>query len=149
MLGELLLNWTGKVLAALAIFVVGRMLAHWASRWLVATMQRVGVDRTLARFFGNLAVATSYEDSIGDAKALIADVLRADKRVLAKPAPEIVVNELGANGVSLIVRAWVATADVGPARSDQLERIRATFAERGLKIPYPRMRLEQRPQGAE
>jgi len=265
MLGELLLNWTGKVLAALAIFVIGRMLSSWASRWLVAAMQRVGLDQTLARFFGNLAyvalvamvvltavntlgvpttnflaivgaaglavglalkdslsnfssgamlvffrpfrvgdtikaagcegtvesigmfsthvktadnavivvpnsliyagtitnftaeptrriemtVAISYEDSIGDAKALVADVLRAEKRVLATPAPEIVVNELGANGVSIVVRAWVATGDVGPARSDLLERIRATFAEGGFKVPYPRMRLEQRPQGAE
>jgi small conductance mechanosensitive channel len=95
-----------------------------------------------------MTVAVSYEDSIADAKALLADVLRADKRVLAKPAFEIVVNELGANGVSIIVRAWVATADQG-ARGDLLERIKSTFSDRGLKIPYPRMRLEQRPQGAE
>ena len=265
MLGELLLNWTGKVLAALAIFVIGRMLSGWASRWLMAAMQRVGLDKTLAHFFGNLAyvalvamvvltavntlgvpttnflailgaaglaiglalkdslanfssgamlvffrpfrvgdtikaagcegtvetigmfsthvktadnavivvpnsliyagtitnftaestrriempVAISYEDSIGDAKALLADVLRADKRVLATPAAEILVSELAANGVSIVVRAWVATADVGPARSDLLERIRAAFADGGFKAPYPRMRLEQRPQGAE
>jgi small conductance mechanosensitive channel len=264
LLGELLLDWTGKVIAALAIFVIGRLLASWASRWLVAAMQRVGLDQTLAHFFGNLAyialvamvvltavntlgvpttnflaivgaaglaiglalkdslanfssgamlvffrpfrvgdtikaagcegtvdsigmfsthvktadnaviivpnsliyagtitnftaestrriemtIAISYEDSIADARTLIADVLRSDKRVLAKPVSEFVVNDLGANGVSLIVRAWVATGDVG-ARSDLLERIKAALAERSFNVPYPRMRLEQRPQGAE
>jgi small conductance mechanosensitive channel len=265
MLGELLLNWTGKVLAALAIFVIGRLLAGWASRWLVAAMQRVGLDQTLARFFGNLAyialvvmvmltavstlgvpttnflalvgaaglaiglalkdslsnfssgamlvffrpfrvgdtikaagcegtvesigmfsthvktadnavivvpnsliyagtitnftaeptrriemtLAVGYEDSIADAKALIADELRAEKRVLARPVPEVVVNELGPNGVSIVVRAWVATGDQGGARSDLLERFKTALGERGFKTPYPRMRLEQRPQGGE
>jgi small-conductance mechanosensitive channel len=82
-LGELLLDWSGRVVGALAIFVI-----------------------------------------------------------------EIAVAELGPNGVSIAVRAWVGTGDQN-ARGDVLERIKATFAERGLKIPYPRMRLEQRPQGAE
>ena len=148
MLGELLLNWTGKVLAALAIFVIGRLVAGWASRSLVAAMQRVGLDRTLAHFFGNLAYIALVAMVVLTAVNTL-DVLRAEKRVLAKPASEIVVNELGANGVSIVVRAWVATADQAGARSDLLERIQATFAERGLSIPYPRMRLEQRPQGAE
>jgi small conductance mechanosensitive channel len=262
MLGELLLSWTGKIIGALAIFVIGRLVASWISRWLMMAMQRVGLDQTLARFFGSLAyialvtlvvltavnalgvpttnflaivgaaglaiglalkdslsnfssgamlvffrpfrvgdtiraagvegtvetigifstvvktadnavvtvpnsliyagtitnftaeprrrfevtVSVSYEDSIAHAKTLLADVLKGDKRVLAKPAPEIVVNELGPNSVNIVVRAWVATADLG-ARGDLLEQFSATLHERGLKVPYPRMRLEG-PQGA-
>ena len=46
LLGELLLDWTGKVLAALAIFVIGRIVAHWASRWLVAASQRLSQRET-------------------------------------------------------------------------------------------------------
>jgi small conductance mechanosensitive channel len=95
----------------------------------------------------DMTISVSYDDSIAHAKALLAEVLKDDKRVLAAPAPEIVVNELGANSVSIIVRAWVATADLG-ARSDVLEQISAKLHERGLKVPYPRMRLEG-PQGAQ
>jgi len=265
MLGQLLLDWTGRAVAALAIFVIGRVVAGWLSRWLAATMRRVGMDQTLAGFFGSLSyialvvmvvltavnalgvpttnflaivgaaglavglalkdslsnfssgvmlvffrpfrvgdaikaagnegtvdsigmfsttlktadnatliipnsliyaatitnytaeatrriemtVSISYEDSVPDAKALFADILRADRRVLSKPAPEIVINELSANSVAMIIRAWVATPDVGAARSDLLERIKSSLGEGGFKAPYPRMRLEHPPQAAQ
>ena len=265
MLGQLLLDWTGRAVAALAIFVIGRVVAGWLSCWLAATMRRVGMDQTLAGFFGSLSyialvvmvvltavnalgvpttnflaivgaaglavglalkdslsnfssgvmlvffrpfrvgdaikaagnegtvdsigmfsttlktadnatliipnsliyaatitnytaeatrriemtVSISYEDSVPDAKALFADILRADRRVLSKPAPEIVINELSANSVAMIIRAWVATPDVGAARSDLLERIKSSLGEGGFKAPYPRMRLEHPPQAAQ
>ena len=264
-LGQLLLDWTGRAVAALAIFVVGRLVAGWLSRWLTATMRRVGMDETLARFFGSLSyivlvvmvvltavntlgvpttnflaivgaaglavglalkdslanfssgvmlvffrpfrvgdtvkaagnegtvesigmfstvlksadnatlivpnsliyaatitnytaegtrriemtVSISYEDSVPDAKALFTDILRADNRVLSKPAPEIVINDLSANSVAMIIRAWVATADVAATRSDLLERIKSSLGDGGFKTPYPRMRLEHPPQAAQ
>jgi small conductance mechanosensitive channel len=263
-LGQLLLDWTGRAIAALAIFLIGRLVATWLSRWLIAAMRRVGMDETLARFFGSLSyivlvvmvvltavnalgvpttnflaivgaaglaiglalkdslanfssgvmlvffrpfrvsdmvkaagnegtvesigmfstvlktadnatlivpnsliyaatitnytaegtrriemtVSISYEDSVTDAKTLLTEILRADKRVLAKPAPEILINELSSNSVSMIVRAWVATPDVASARSDLLERIKSSLGDGGFKAPYPRMRLEHPPQAA-
>jgi hypothetical protein len=48
------MGWSGRVLAALAIFVVGRIIARALSTWLRRAMQRVGPDETLSRFFGNL-----------------------------------------------------------------------------------------------
>jgi small conductance mechanosensitive channel len=96
-----------------------------------------------------MAVAISYEDSVADAKELFTEILRADKRVLATPAPEIVISDLGANSVSMIVRAWVATADVPGTRSDLLERIKSSLGDGGFKTPYPRMHLEHPPQAAQ
>lgn len=53
--GELLVAWGGRIVGALAIFLIGRMLAAALSRWIVSAMQRVGMDQTLARFFSNFA----------------------------------------------------------------------------------------------
>jgi small conductance mechanosensitive channel len=263
-LGQLLLDWTGRAIAALAIFVIGRLVAGWLSRWLAVTMRRVGMDETLARFFGSLSyivlvvmvvltavnalgvpttnflaivgaaglavglalkdslanfssgvmlvffrpfrvsdtikaagqegtvesigmfsttlktadnatlivpnsliyagtitnytaegtrriempVAISYDDSVADARALFKEILGADKRVLAKPAPEILVNELTPNSIGMIVRAWVATPDVAGTRSDLLERFKSALGDGGFDKPYQRMRLERRPQAA-
>ncbi len=47
-------GWSGRVVAALAIFVIGRIIARALSNWLRVAMQRVGPDETLSRFFGNL-----------------------------------------------------------------------------------------------
>jgi len=49
-----LLGWSGRVIAALAIFLIGRIVARALARWLSRAMQRVGPDETLSRFFGNL-----------------------------------------------------------------------------------------------
>jgi small conductance mechanosensitive channel len=54
LVGELLLLWGGRLIGALAIFVIGRMVARALSRWAGGAMVRVGFDATLVRFFGNL-----------------------------------------------------------------------------------------------
>jgi small conductance mechanosensitive channel len=52
--GEMLLSWGGRLLAALAIFLIGRIVARAMSRWAGGAMVRVGLDATLGRFFSNL-----------------------------------------------------------------------------------------------
>jgi small conductance mechanosensitive channel len=53
--GGIALDWGGRLLAALAIFVIGRIVATVLSRWFGRAMQRVGMDQTLSRFFTSLA----------------------------------------------------------------------------------------------
>ena len=52
--GEAVMDWSGRIFAALVIFIVGRWLMRGASTWATAGMRRVGVDDTLSRFLGNL-----------------------------------------------------------------------------------------------
>ena len=54
LLGEILLSWGGRVLAALAIFLIGRIVARILTRAFGRAMQRVGMDETFTRFFGSL-----------------------------------------------------------------------------------------------
>jgi small conductance mechanosensitive channel len=52
--GEVVLAWSGRVLAALAIFLVGRLFLRALMRWANGAMRRIGIDDTLNRFLGNL-----------------------------------------------------------------------------------------------
>ncbi|HVY66845.1 MAG TPA: mechanosensitive ion channel domain-containing protein [Gammaproteobacteria bacterium] len=52
--GSFLLGWGGRAVAALAIFLIGRIIARALAKWLSRAMRRVGPDETLSRFFGNL-----------------------------------------------------------------------------------------------
>jgi small conductance mechanosensitive channel len=54
LVGEVVVAWSGRVLAALAIFIVGRLFLRALIRWAASAMRRVGVDDTLNRFLGNL-----------------------------------------------------------------------------------------------
>src|SRR5688572_1624383 len=53
-LGDIALTWSGRVLAALAIFVIGRMLLSAIASSATSGMRRVGLDDTLTRFLSNL-----------------------------------------------------------------------------------------------
>ena len=52
--GEAVVDWGGRLLGALLIFIVGRILMRALTSWATAGMRRVGMDDTLSRFLGNL-----------------------------------------------------------------------------------------------
>ena len=52
--GEALMDWGGRIIGALVIFVIGRMLMRGLTTWATVAMRRVGMDDTLSRFLGNL-----------------------------------------------------------------------------------------------
>jgi hypothetical protein len=54
LVGELLLAWSGRIVGAAAIFLIGRLAAHLLAEWFSRAVQRVGMDQTLARFFASL-----------------------------------------------------------------------------------------------
>ena len=66
-------------------------------------------------------------------------MLEADQRVLKDPAPVVAVGELGNSSVDLLVRPWVKSSDYFTTMCDLKERIKLTFDEQGVTIPYPQM----------
>ena len=85
----------------------------------------------------DLVIGIGYGDDIAEAKRLIGEVLAAEQRVLADPAPALLLLELGASSVDIAVRPWVASSDYWATRSDLLEGIKVALEQNGLSIPYP------------
>jgi len=85
----------------------------------------------------DMLFSIGYEDDIKLAKTLIESALGQESRILADPAPAIMVMELGASSVDLAVRPWVNSAEYWLVRSDLLESIKAAFDANGISIPYP------------
>ena len=52
--GAAVMTWSGRIVGALLIFVVGRLLMRGLTNWATGAMRRVGLDDTLSRFLGNL-----------------------------------------------------------------------------------------------
>ena len=61
----------------------------------------------------------------------------ADKRVLAEPAPNAKVTELGDSAVSVTLHCWATPDDWADAKDDLLKAIKETFEAQGLSFPYP------------
>jgi len=248
--GELVMDWGGRILGALIIFVIGRMIMRALTTWATAGMRKVGLDDTLSRFLGNLlyivllvflgltvfqtlgvpttnflaivgaaglavglalkdslsnfssgvmlvffrpfkvgdqidaagtggvvetigifntvlktadnrvinvpnslvyagtitnynaestrridmAIAIGYNADIPQAKSVIAAVIAAESRILAQPPPEVGVQDILPNAVTLGVRVWVHTGDYLAVRSDMLERIKRTLDKYSLSL---------------
>lgn len=81
----------------------------------------------------------AYGDDYDTAKAQIALLIAADKRILKDPAPFIALHSLGSSSVNIVVRAWVATTDYWDVCFDLNEQVYKTFPTKGLNIPFPQM----------
>jgi small conductance mechanosensitive channel len=57
-LGTLILQWSGRLLAAIVVFLIGRWIAMALSSWCGRIMEKARVDATLTRFLRSLIYMT-------------------------------------------------------------------------------------------
>ena len=87
----------------------------------------------------DLVIGIGYDADIRLAKSIMEEIVSADERILKDPAWVIAVAELADSSVNFNLRPWVAAEDYWAVRADLLEKIKYTFDERGVSIPFPQM----------
>lgn len=85
----------------------------------------------------DIPVGIGYGDSIEQAVTVAQGVMTAEERVLADPAPEVLVGELGASSVNLILRLWVNGPDYWEVLFDLTRAAKEAFDHNGIEIPFP------------
>lgn len=80
-----------------------------------------------------------YGDDLKLAKETLIEIIKADERVLAEPEPLVAVSELADSSVNFTFRAWVKSDDYWNVYFDMIEKVKLTFDEKGISIPYPQM----------
>jgi small conductance mechanosensitive channel len=80
-----------------------------------------------------------YDDDLKLAKATLQEIIDADERILKDPGSFIGVGELADSSVNFTVRVWVKAADYWGVHFDTIEKVKLTFDEKGISIPYPQM----------
>jgi small conductance mechanosensitive channel len=87
----------------------------------------------------DLVIGVGYEDDLKLVKSTLEEIVTSDDRILKDPAPAVALAELADSSVNFNVRPWVNSADYWAVRSALLEKIKLTFDEKGISIPYPQM----------
>ncbi|MFT5335152.1 MAG: small conductance mechanosensitive channel [Halioglobus sp.] len=87
----------------------------------------------------DMVFGISYDDDLRKAKQILQDIIAADDRVLAEPAPVIALSELADSSVNFIVRPWAKSEDYWAVKWDTTETVKLKFDEAGISIPYPQM----------
>jgi len=105
-----------------------------------AVTNPVAYDRLRQEFvFG-----VGYDVDLAAAIEVIHVVLASHDAVLAEPAPDVAVTELGESAVGLTARYWLAgpgSADLVGVRSELVQAVKRRFDEAGIDIPYPYRQL--------
>jgi len=87
----------------------------------------------------DLTFGIGYDDDLKLAKETLENILNSDERVLKDPAPFVAVSELADSSVNFITRSWVNSKDYWGVYFDTLEKVKLTFDEKNISIPYPQM----------
>jgi len=85
----------------------------------------------------DMVFGIGYDDDIRKAKATLVQILASDDRILKDPAPTVAVLELADSSVNFVVRPWVKTGDSWGVLFDITEKVKLTFDEQGISIPFP------------
>lgn len=85
----------------------------------------------------DMTFGISYGDDLKKAKSILNDIIKADSRILAEPAPQVAVSALGDSSVDFVVRVWCNTPDYWAIFFDMQEKVKLEFDSQGISIPFP------------
>lgn len=85
----------------------------------------------------DLVFGIGYDDDLKKAKQILTGLVNADERILKDPAPTVAVLELADSSVNFAVRPWVKSGDYWDVYFDLVEKVKLTFDEQGISIPFP------------
>lgn len=101
------------------------------------------VNGNLTNFSANptrrldLIVGVSYSDDILLVKETLKEIIASEPRGKSDPEPLVAVSDLADSSVNFTVRVWVDAADYWPVKFDLTEKIKLTFDQKGISIPFP------------
>lgn len=87
----------------------------------------------------DMVFGIGYGDDLLKAKQILNEMVKEDSRILAEPAPQVAVSELGDSSVNFVVRPWVNSGDFWGVKFDFTEAVKLRFDKEGISIPFPQM----------
>ncbi len=79
----------------------------------------------------------AYDSDIAQARKLIFDIFAADKRILKKPIPEVRVDQIADNTITLVIRMWTNNNVYWDAYYETYEKIKDVLDQAGIRVPVP------------
>ena len=85
-----------------------------------------------------------YQSDLKRAKEILEQLCTGNELVKQEEGILVFVDSLGDSGVVLGARAWVATGDYWSVKWELTEKIKLSFDEEGIEIPYQQVDVHQR-----
>ncbi|GAC1319300.1 MAG: mechanosensitive ion channel [Collimonas sp.] len=89
----------------------------------------------------DMPIGISYKDDPAVAIKALQKLLMADERILATPAPMVVVTDHAESAVMLNLRAWTTTSEYWAVRWSIAQNVQAALSAVNCTIPFPTREL--------
>jgi small conductance mechanosensitive channel len=86
-------------------------------------------------------VGVAYDSNLAEVLPLVKEVVLANSRVLAEPAPLIGISALGDSAIQITVKPWAAVSDYGTVVGELNLALVEKLRERGIGIPFPQQEI--------
>lgn len=88
-------------------------------------------------------IGVEYGEDVEKARQVALEIIKADNRVLAEPAPVVWLKELNSSSVDIVIRCWVDNSNYWGVMFETREKIYNRFNELGISFPYPQVTIHQ------
>ena len=85
----------------------------------------------------DLAFGISYDSDVDRAKQIIEDLLSEHESVLVDPPPQVFLQKLDDSKMDIAAWPFVRLVDFLPFQNDIVQRVKNSFDEAGIIIPFP------------
>ncbi|TFH00405.1 MAG: mechanosensitive ion channel [Calditrichales bacterium] len=85
----------------------------------------------------DMTFGIGYGDDLKKAKEILRRLVTEDDRILKDPEPTVVVSGLGESSVDFSVKVWCESGDYWKIYFDMQEKVKLTFDDEGISIPFP------------
>jgi len=94
----------------------------------------------------SIPVGVAYGSDIDQAEALLMQAAQSVPRVLAEPAPSVLLSAFGPSSIDMIVVCWIADPElgVGNVKSQVLKAAWHLFRNHNVEIPFPQSDIHLR-----
>jgi len=89
-----------------------------------------------------ISVGIAYKESIPEAQKVLLALVKNDDRLLSKPAPEVVVDEIADSSINLELLVWIKNSQQEVPISYELrQKVKMALDDAGIEIPFPHRQL--------
>jgi small conductance mechanosensitive channel len=92
----------------------------------------------------DLTFSVAYGDDVDLVERVLAEVVRANEKVLTEPAPVIKLHQLAESSVNFIVRVWTRKERYWDVYWDLTRAVKLRFDQEGLTFPFPQQEVTHR-----
>jgi small conductance mechanosensitive channel len=85
----------------------------------------------------DFVIGIGYTSDIQKAYDIMMNLVKEDSRILSDPPTQIAVSELADSSVNFVLRPWVKKEDYWNVKFDLTRKIKESFDENGIEIPFP------------